>query len=80
VHARLESQLGMRIIYKLREEQIEALKDRYLLSETMRDLAWKLTYTAKLAMVRGFKDGAPYGVLDKINNIKNDFGHPIQRQ
>jgi hypothetical protein len=81
VHARLESELGMRILYKLFEEQMGALQGYgYSLTETMAELTRRLTYTGKLTMVRGFKDGAPHGLLEKINNIRNDFGHPIERK
>jgi hypothetical protein len=81
VHARLESELGMRILYKIFEEQLDALQGHgYCLTETMSELTRKLTYTGKLTMVRGFKDGAPNRVLDKINSIRNDLGHPIERK
>ena len=60
VHTRLESELGMRIIYKLFEEQLGALQGHgYCLTETMGKLIDKLTYTEKLTMVKGFKDGVP---------------------
>ncbi len=81
VHTRLESELGMRIIYKLFEEQLGALQGLgYCLTETMGKLTDKLTYTEKLTMVRGFKDGVPHKALEKINDIRNDFGHPIERK
>jgi hypothetical protein len=32
-----------------------------------------------LAMIREFKDGAPCGTLEKINTVRNDFGHPLAR-
>lgn len=80
VHTRLESELGMRIVYKLFEEQIGDFQGRgYCLTETMGELIDKLTYTEKLTMVRGFKDRAPHKPLEKINDIRNDFGHPIER-
>jgi hypothetical protein len=81
VHAMLEHELAMRILYKLFEEQLLALKNtEYCLTETMVELTRKLTYTERLTMVKGFKDGAPHSVLEKINSIRNDFGHPIERR
>jgi hypothetical protein len=81
VHARLEHELGMRILYKLFEEQLSALdKTEYCVTDTITELTRKLTYTERLSMVKGFKDGAPHSVLEKINSIRNDFGHPIERK
>jgi hypothetical protein len=80
VHAILEGQLGMRIIYKLFEEQMSARRDEgYGMTETMYDLTRKLTYTQMLTMVRGFNDGAPCGNLEKIHSIRNAFAHPVSR-
>jgi Arc/MetJ-type ribon-helix-helix transcriptional regulator len=81
VHARLESELGMRIVYKLFEEQLSIPENTTCcLTETMSELIRKLTYTERLSMVRGYKDGAPYSILEKINSIRSDFGHPIERK
>jgi hypothetical protein len=81
VHARLESELGMRILYKLLDEQLSANQNTgCCATETMGELIRKLTYIERLNMVRTFKDGAPYSVLEKINSIRNDFGHPIERK
>jgi Arc/MetJ-type ribon-helix-helix transcriptional regulator len=81
VHARLESELGMRILYKLLDEQLSANQNTSCcLTETMSVLISKLTYMERLNMVRGFKDEVPYSVLEKINSIRNDFGHPIERK
>ena len=81
VHARLESELGMRIVYKLFEEQLSIPENTTCcLTETMSELIRKLTYTERLSMVRGYKDDAPYSILEKINSIRNDFGHPIERK
>jgi hypothetical protein len=81
VHARLERELGMRILYKLFEEQLSVLdKTGYCVTDTVTELTRKLTYTERLTMVKGFKDGAPHSVLEKINSIRNDFGHPIERK
>jgi hypothetical protein len=44
------------------------------------ELIRKLTYTERSTMVGAFKDGAPYQILDKINRIRNDFGHHIERK
>ncbi len=80
VHALLEGLLGMRLMYKLFEEQMSVLRgEGYCMTETMCELTKKLTYTQMLTMVRGFKDGAPCGNLEKINSIRNDFGHPVSR-
>ncbi|MBD0328384.1 MAG: hypothetical protein ICV68_18360, partial [Pyrinomonadaceae bacterium] len=80
VHAILEGQLGMRIIYKIFEEQMSTLRgEGHCMTETMYEMTRKLTYTQMLTMVREFKDGAPCGNLEKINSIRNDFGHPISR-
>jgi hypothetical protein len=80
VHAILEGQLRMRLMYKLFEEQMSALRgEEYCMTDTVCELTKKLTYTQMLIMVRGFKDGAPCGTLEKINSIRNDFGHPVSR-
>ena len=80
VHAILEGQLGMRILYRLFEEQLKSFQGQgYYLTEMTGELIRKLTYTEKLAMIREFKDGAPCGTLEKINTIRNDFGHPLSR-
>jgi hypothetical protein len=80
VHAILEGQLGMRIIYKLFAEQMSARRSEgYGLTETMYDLTRKLTYTQMVTMVRGFNDSAPCGNLEKIHSIRNDFAHPVSR-
>jgi hypothetical protein len=81
VHARLESELGMRILFKLLDEQLSANQNTSCcVTETMGELIRKLTYIERLNMVREFKDGVPYNVLEKINRIRNDFGHPIERK
>ena len=81
VHARLERELGMRILYKLFEEQLSVLdKTGHCVTDTITELTRKLTYTERLTMVKGFKDGAPHSVLEKINSIRNDFSHPIERK
>ena len=81
VHARLESELGLRMAYKLLDEQLSAGQNTSCcLTETMHVLISKLTYMERLNMVRGFKDSVPYSVLEKINSIRNDFGHPIERK
>jgi hypothetical protein len=77
----LESELGMRILFKLLDEQLlENQNTVCCLTETMSELIKKLTYTERLNMVRKFKDGVPYSVLEKVNKIRNDFGHPIERE
>jgi hypothetical protein len=77
IHAVLEGQLGMRIIYKLCEEQMKGSRgEGYCLTETMNEITRKLTYTQMLSMVREFNDGAPCGTLEKIHSVRNDFWHP----
>jgi hypothetical protein len=79
-HAILEGQLGMRILHELFKEQMSVLRDEgYCMTETMNKLIRKLTYAQMLTMVRGFKDGAPCGSLEKINSIRNGLGYPISR-
>ena len=80
VHAILEGQLRMRVMYKFCEEQMKGSRGEwYGLTETMNGIIEKLTYTDMLTIVREFNDGAPCGTLEKINRIRNDFWHPVSR-
>jgi hypothetical protein len=80
IHAILEGQLRMRVMYKFCEEQMKGSKGEwYGLTETMNEIIGKLTYTDVLTIVREFNDGAPCGTLEKINRIRNDFWHPVSR-
>jgi len=80
VHAILEGQLRMRVMYKFFEEQMKGSRDEwYGLTETMNGVIEKLTYTDMLTIVREFNDGAPCGTLEKINRIRNGFWHPASR-
>jgi hypothetical protein len=78
VHEILERHLEMRILYKLFEEQLSIPgSESYCMTGTMHELIRKLMYTEMLTMVRGFKDGAPCGTLEKINSIRNDLWNPL---